>query len=309
MDITWNGSAFTFPSTATPISGFASSAKPAAVGHTVLNTYAAFNRNQAKADISATTFAATSYAYSSFGSIPEPYVATLKTNNGMKFQYQSSVTATNANPTRWTTASNYLPATWSTFQFLRNSSGGGTEYYNYTTSAWTSSVVNNAASLFPGGGGGVPDYLSTSYYLNDIQGTWADNTSYTYSYVFTDPNGISATAAGTRTIATPAVQSAPSSPTPRRMFVYTLQNRTSSHILSVENRVLINKVNLVNQSSNAVSVSLNLGGYNFLSSVSLAPYQTAQFETAVIANPAERLLATCNADGSVDMWLMGTEGV
>jgi hypothetical protein len=194
------------------------------------------------------------------------------------------------------------------FQFKRVSSGAGTEYYNYTTNAWTSSVTNNAVALFPSGGGAAPAYTSTGYFLNDIQGTWADNVSYTYSYVFTDPNGVTRET-GTRTIATPAVSAAPTAPTPRRIFVQTLQNRTSSHVLSVENRILINKINMVNQSANSVGVTLNLGGYNFLSTVTLAPYQTAQFETAVIANPAERLLVTCTADASVDMWIMGTEGV
>lgn len=308
MDITWDGTNFTFPATATAIPGWNVNAKGKAPFALMFNRYANFSRGNSSAEISATSLS-TSYAWSGpIGTITEPYVPTLKANNGMKFQYVSSATNTNVMTDLWGTDQNYVPAPWSTFQFKRVSSGAGTEYYNYTTNAWTSSVVNNAAGLFPSGGGVAYPYSSTSQYTNDIQGTWADNTSYTYSYTFTDPNGQSVNT-NTRTIATPAVSAAPTSPTPRRLFVFTLQNRTSSHILSVENRVLINKVNLVNQSANSVGVTLNLGGYNFLSTITLAPYQTAQYETAVIANVAERLLVTCTADASVDMWIMGTEGV
>jgi hypothetical protein len=181
-----------------------------------------------------TTGITSAYAYSSSYSIPEPYVPVLKANNGMKFQTQAQAVTTTASTTVYDGTQNYNP--WqgpgTTFQFRRVSSGG-TEYYNYTTSAWTSSVVNNAQSLFPSGGGYIPSAASTGYFLNDIQGTWADNTSYTYSWVFTDPNSITYQT-GTRVIATPAVQAAPTSPTPRRMFVFTLQNRTSSHVLSVK---------------------------------------------------------------------------
>ena len=307
MDITWDGSNFIFPATATAVSGFNAPTVPKAASTTLLDKYFVFNRNDVEMDISNTPVSATSYNYSAFGSIPEPYITTLKANNGMKFQYQSGATSNDANIARWGSDANYLPGPWASFQFKRTSTSG-TEYYNYTTNAWTSSVVNNAASLFPSGGGAAPAYSSTGYFLNDIQGTWADNTSYTYQYLFTDPNGVTQST-GTRTIATPAVSAAPTAPTPRRIFVQTLQNRTSSHVLSVENRILINKINMVNQSANSVGVTLNLGGYNFLSTVTLAPYQTAQFETAVIANPAERLLVTCTADASVDMWIMGTEGV
>jgi hypothetical protein len=307
MDITWDGTNFTFPASATSVAGFNASGPPKAPCSTLLNKYFVFTRDDVEMEVSDTPVAAASYNYSSFGSIPEPYVTTLKANNGMKFQYQSSATVNDANVARWGSDANYLPNPWTSFQFKRVSTGG-TEYYNYTTNAWTSSVVNNAAALFPSGGGACPPYSSTGYFLNDIQGTWADNTSYTYSYVFTDPNGVTKETS-TKTIATPAVSAAPTAPTPRRIFVQTLQNRTSSHVLSVENRILINKINMVNQSANSVGVTLNLGGYNFLSTVTLAPYQTAQFETAVIANPAERLLVTCTADASVDMWIMGTEGV
>lgn len=308
MDITWDGTNFTFPASATAVSGFNAPTPPKAACSTLLDKYHIFNRNDVELEVSNTPVSATSYNYSAFGSIPEPYVTTLKANNGMKFQYQSSLTSNDAGVARWGSDANYLPGPWVSFQFKRVSSGAGTEYYNYTTNAWTSSVVNNAASLFPGGGGAAPAYSSTGYFLNDIQGTWADNVSYTYNYLFTDPNGVTKETA-TKTIATPAVSAAPTAPTPRRIFVQTLQNRTSSHVLSVENRILINKINMVNQSANSVGVTLNLGGYNFLSTVTLAPYQTAQFETAVIANPAERLLVTCTADASVDMWIMGTEGV
>lgn len=306
MDITWNGTDFIFPSTATPLTGM-NGVSPHMPAVALLDNNYIFNRNTTGSQALASGFS-TSYNYSSFGSFPEPYVPTLKANNGIKFQYQSSVTANSANTNWFGTDMNYNSGVWTTFQFKRVSSGNGTEYYNYTTNAWTSSVVNNAASLFPGGGGACPPYSSTGYYVNDIQGSWADNTTYTYSYVFTDMNGVSKET-GIKTLSTPAVSAAPTAPTPRRLFVYTLQNRSSSHVLSVENRVLINKVNLVNKSANSVGVSLNLGGFEFLANVTLAPYQTAQFETAVIANPAERLLVTANADASVDMWIMGTEGV
>jgi hypothetical protein len=309
IDCTWDNTAgtLTFPATATVVAS--SGGSTATINTITAPVYTAADVHYNTTAASTTSGVTSSYAYSASYSVPEPYVPILKANNGMKFQLQATAVTTTASTSVFDNTQNYNP--WggpgTTFQFKRVSSGG-TEYYNYTTSAWTSSVVNNAQSLFPNGSSYVPPFSSTGYFLNDIQGTWADNTSYVYSYVFTDAASITYTS-GTRTIATPAVQAAPTSPTPRRMFVYTLQNRTSSHVLSVENRVLINKINLVNQSANSVTVTLNLGGYNFLSSIALAPYQTAQYETAVIANVAERLLVTCNADASVDMWVMGTEGV
>lgn len=309
MDITWDGSNFTFPATATVISGFNTSKKIKAPNATLLDDYTAFSRSSAKADTSATPVSSTAYTWSGpIGSFPEPYVPVLKANNGIKFQYTSGVTNTSANSTVWGTDANYQPAPWTSFQFKRVSSGGGTEYYNYTTGAFTSSVVDNAVALFQGGGGAAPAYNSTATFVNDILGTWADNTSYTYNFVFTDPNSITV-ASNTLTVATPAVSAAPTAPTPRRLFVYPLNARTSAHILSIENRVLINKIHAVNTSASTVTMSLNLGGYNILSTQSLAANQTLQINTAITANVAERLLATCSAGSAVTLWLMGTEGV
>lgn len=308
VDCSWNNSTgqLTWGATATVVTAANAGSQPVMITNAPIYTSADVHYNTTLE--STTSGLSSSYTYSGTPSIPEPYVPTLKTNNGMKFVLDSAVLSTNVG-TAYPSGQNYSPmgVAGTTFQFRRNSNAG-LEYYNYTTGAWTSSVVNNAQSLFPNGGGYIPSPSTAASYVNDIQGSWTDNTSYTYSYVFTDPNSVTVTSS-TRTIATPAVSAAPTSPTPRRIFVYTLQNRTSSHVLSVENRILINKVNLVNQSANSVGVTLNLGGYNFLSTVTLAPYQTAQFETAVIANVAERLLVTCTADASVDMWIMGTEGV
>jgi hypothetical protein len=309
MDITWNGTDFTFPATATTISGFNSAAKVKAPNATLLDKYTVFSRASAKAETLTTPVSPTGYTWAGpVGSFPEPYVPILKANNGIKFQYTHGVSYTSANTSMWGTDANFQPAPWTSFQFKRVSSGAGTEYYNYTTNAWTSAVVNNATALFPNGGGAAPAYNSTATFLNDVSGTWADNTSYAYSWLFTDPNG-STLASNTRTIATPAVSAAPTAPTPRRLFVYPLNARTSAHILSIENRVLINKIHVVNTSGSAVTMSLNLGGYNILSTQSLAANQTLQINTAITAAVAERLLVTCSADNAVTLWLMGTEGV
>lgn len=303
MDITWDGTNFTFPATATAIPGLASNAVPFTTQTPMLDMSEVWKGTTLA---TATSGVSTSYTISSNGSIPEPYVATLKTNNGMKFVQTGASYATTANTAAFGTSLNYLP-TWSSFQFRRVSSGAGTEYYNYTTNTWTSSVVNNAVNLFPGGGGFLPG-PGTSSYTHDLSGTWADNTSYTYSIVYTDINNVTSTSAS-RTIATPPVSAAPTSPTPRRLFVFPLNGRTSAHILSIENRVLINKIHIVNTSGSTTTVSLNLGGYNILSSQSVAANQTLQINTAIIANVAERLLATCSADNAITLWVMGTEGV
>jgi hypothetical protein len=308
MDITWDGTNFTFPASATAISGFNTNRKIKVSNASLLDKITVFSRTSAKADTATTPVSGTSYTWAGpVGSFPEPYVSVLKANNGMKFQYTHGVSYTSANTSIWGTDANFQPTPWTTFQFKRVSSGG-TEYYNYTTSAWTSSVVDNSASLFPSGGGLAPGYSSTSTYLNDISGTWADNTSYTYNFVFTDPNSVTL-ASNTRTIATPAVSAVPTAPTPRRLFVYPLNARTSAHILSIENRVLINKIHVVNTSGASVTMSLNLGGYNILSSQTVTANQTLQINTAITAAVAERLLATCSADNAITLWVMGTEGV
>jgi hypothetical protein len=79
--------------------------------------------------------------------------------------------------------------------------------------------------------------------------------------------------------------------------------------LSIENRVLINKIHVVNTSGSSVTMSLNLGGYNILSSQTVTANQTLQINTAITAAVAERLLATCSANNAITLWLMGTEGV
>ena len=306
IDITWNGTTFTFPASATVVESTGVNRNFRINPLPVYTMQDAFYSTSLSTAIS--TGSSTSYTYGgTTGSFTEPYVSTLKANNGMKFIFNSTEVTSSYQSSYYPGVGNYLPLKGTdTFQFRRVSSGG-TEYYNYTTGAFTSSVVNNASALFPTGGGFIP--LSAGTYTLDTSGSWVDNTGYTYSLLFTDENGVTVASNTSATISTPAVSAAPASPTPRRLFVFPLQAKTSSHILSIENRVLINKIHIVNTSASSATMSLNLGGYNILSTQTVAANQTLQINTAITAAVAERLLATCSANSAITLWLMGTEGV
>ena len=301
MDITWNGTTFTFPASATVLSSVATN-KPFMVTQTPMLDLADVWKNTTLNSV--TSGVSTSYTYSTNGSIPEPYVSTLKANNGIKFVHQAAAVSSTANTAAFGSDLNFADK-FETFQFTRTA-GGVTEYYNYTTNAFTSSVVNNVTTLYPTNGS-IPA-SSTSSFVHDLAGSWNDNTSYTYQIIYKDSSNIVSNSS-TTTIATPAVSAAPASPTPRRLFVFPLQAKTSSHILSIENRVLINKIHIVNTSASSATVSLNLGGFNILSTQTVAANQTLQINTAITAAVAERLLATCSANSAITLWLMGTEGV
>ncbi len=238
----------------------------------------------AQADVTATVIA--------------PVANTLGQPGGVSLKFKPALRTIASGPgsTYWGQATNI-----SGFRLSAND-GTTTTYFNGTT-------LGNTQTTIPFYGTGITA-KDVEIVTVDIPGSaFTPGLTYTFKIAYVNQDGV-VSAYSTNSIKTIAFTAAPTaavSPVVKRIARVITNGIEDAHVANIDNKALINKINISNPTGSQGRYSVKVGNFSILAPVYVPNGATLQIDTSALVDAGDKIFVTGPVGGTV--YITGTEGV
>ena len=238
----------------------------------------------AQADVTATVIA--------------PIANTLGQPGGVSLKFKPALRTIASGPgaTYWGQATNVAG-----FRLSAND-GTTTTYFNGTT-------LGNTQTTIPFYGTGITA-KDVEIVTVDIPGSaFTPGLTYTFKIAYVNQDGV-ASSYSTNPIKTIAFTAAPAalvSPTVKRIARVVTNGIEDAHVANIDNKALINKINISNPTGSTARYSVKVGNFSILAPVYVPNGATLQIDTSALVDAGDKIYVTGPVCGTV--YITGTDGV
>lgn len=226
-----------------------------------------------------------------------PIDSTLGQPGGVALKFKPSIrtTLTGAGSTYWGYATNI------TGFRLSATTGGTTTYYNGTTLGATQTTI-------PFYGSGMTAKDNETVTVNIPGSAFTPGSTYDFKVAFVNDDGaVSAYSSTFKSITFTAAPSAPTTPTAKRICRVNTQGIEDAHAANIDNRVLINKINISNPTGQSGKFAVKVNNFSIMAPVYVPNGSSLQVDTSILADAGDKVFVTGSVGGTV--YITGTEGV
>lgn len=227
-----------------------------------------------------------------------PIANTLGQPGGVSLKFKPALRTIASGPgaTYWGQATNVAG-----FRLSAND-GTTTTYFNGTT-------LGNTQTTIPFYGSGITA-KDVETVTVDIPGSaFTAGLTYTFKIAYVNQDGV-ASSYSTNPIKTIAFTAAPAalvSPTVKRIARVVTNGIDDAHVANIDNKALINKINISNPTGSSGKYSVKVGNFSILAPVFVPNGATLQIDTSALVDAGDKIYVTGPVGGTV--YITGTEGV
>ena len=227
-----------------------------------------------------------------------PVANTLGQPGGVSLKFKPALRTIASGPgaTYWGQATNVAG-----FRLSAND-GTTTTYFNGTT-------LGNTQTTIPFYGSGITA-KDVETVTVDIPGSaFTPGLTYTFKIAYVNQDGV-ASSYSTNPIKTIAFTAAPAalvSPTVKRIARVVTNGIDDAHVANIDNKALINKINISNPTGSSGKYSVKVGSFSILAPVFVPNGATLQIDTSALVDAGDKIYVTGPVGGTV--YITGTEGV
>jgi len=227
-----------------------------------------------------------------------PIANTLGQPGGVSLKFKPSLRTIASGPgsTYWGQATDI-----SGFRLSAND-GTNTTYFNGTT-------LGNTQTTIPFYGTGITA-KDVEIVTVDIPGSaFTAGLTYTFKIAYVNQDGV-ASSYSTNPIKTIAFTAAPTAlvtPTVKRIARVVTNGIEDAHVANIDNKALINKINISNPTGSTARYSVKVGNFSILAPVYVPNGATLQIDTSALVDAGDKIYVTGPVGGTV--YITGTEGV
>jgi hypothetical protein len=227
-----------------------------------------------------------------------PVANTLGQPGGVSLKFKPALRTITSGPgaTYWGQATNVAG-----FRLSAND-GTTTRYFDGTT-------LGNTQTTIPFYGSGITA-KDVETVTVDIPGSaFTAGLTYTFKIAYVNQDGV-ASSYSTNPIKTIAFTAAPTalvSPTVKRIARVVTNGIEDAHVANIDNKALINKINISNPTGSSGKYSVKVGNFSLLAPVFVPNGATLQIDTSALVDAGDKIFVTGPVGGTV--YITGTEGV
>ena len=213
----------------------------------------------------------------------------------LKFKPLVRTTTTGAGSTYWGYATNIRG-----FR-LSATTGATTTYWNGTTFQATETTIPFYST-------GMTAKDNEVVTVNVPGSAFTPGSTYEFKLAFVTEDGtVSAYSSTFKSITFTAAPSAPTTPTAKRICRVNTQGIEDAHVANIDNRVLINKINISNPTGQSGKFAVKVNNFSVMAPVYVPNGSSLQVDTSILADAGDRVFVTGSVGGTV--YITGTEGV
>lgn len=213
----------------------------------------------------------------------------------LKFKPLIRTTTTGAGSTYWGYATNIRG-------FRLSATTGGTTTY------WDGTTLGATQTTIPFYSTGMTAKDNEIVTVNIPGSALTPGATYDFKVAFVTEDGtVSAYSSTFKSITFTAAPAAPTTPTAKRICRVNTQGIEDAHVANIDNRVLINKINISNPTGQSGKFAVKINNFSVMAPVYVPNGSSLQVDTSILADAGDKVFVTGSVGGTV--YITGTEGV
>jgi len=204
-----------------------------------------------------------------------------------------------------------------------NTTGAGSTYWGYatnvrgfrlsattgaTTTYWDGTTFGATQTTIPFYSTGMTAKDNEVVTVNAPGSAFTPGATYEFKLALVTEDGtVSAYSPTFKTITFTAAGAAPTTPTAKRICRVNTQGIEDAHAANIDNRVLINKINISNPTGQSGKFAVKVNNFSVMAPVYVPNGSSLQVDTSILADAGDKVFVTGSVGGTV--YITGTEGV